>query len=396
MEHKQFRIELVVIKPEAILTQLGRMKKNLKRMMYILFFIIILFSVATAIILNQSKFGKSPSGKRLERIKKSPNYINGSFQNQSLTPIMTGASFFSVSKDFFFSKKIRRTPIDSLPSVKTDLLHLNKNQDVFVWFGHSSYFMQIEGKKILVDPVLSGHASPFTFSIKAFKGTNIYTTDDIPEIDYLFISHDHLDHLDYKTIKELKPKIKKVICGLGVGEDFEYWGFDKNSIIEMDWNEHITLDSGFVADATPARHFSGRGLKRNQSLWLSFVLQTPTMKIFIGGDGGYDKHFAEIGKTFGPIDLAILENGQYNKNWRYIHMLPEEITKAFNGLNAKRLFTVHNSKFALGNHPWNEPLIKVSANSKAQNIPLITPMIGEQVNLKDSTQKFSEWWVGIN
>lgn len=364
--------------------------------MYVTASLLILVSTTTAYILNQTKFGKAPSGKRLERIKKSVNYKDGSFQNQSITPVMAeGVSYFAVGKEFLFGKRIRVTPVDNIPSTKTDLLHLDINQNVLVWFGHSSYFIQIDGKRILVDPVLSGAASPFSFSIKAFKGADRYTTDDIPEIDYLFISHDHWDHLDYETVMKLKPKIKKIICGLGVGEDFEYWGFEKNSIIEMDWNEHSSLDSGFIANAVPARHFSGRGFKRNQTLWTAFVLQTPTMKIYLGGDGGYDKHFAEIGNTFGTIDLAIIENGQYDNNWRYIHLLPNDLLNAYKDLNAKRLFAVHSSKFALGNHQWDEPLIKITASSKQLNIPLITPMIGEQVNLNDSTQQFSEWWKGI-
>jgi L-ascorbate metabolism protein UlaG (beta-lactamase superfamily) len=347
--------------------------------------------------LKQARFGKLPTGERLERIKHSPNFKNGSFQNQSITPILTKEeSYYSVAREFLFGKHNRISPVDIIPSKKTDLLTLDKSKDILVWFGHSTYFMQIDGKRILVDPVLSGFASPFSFSIKAFQGANPYTTDDIPEIDYLFISHDHWDHLDYSTILKLKPKIKKIICGLGTGAHFEFWGFNRNSILEMDWNEHAGLDSGFVVNSVPARHFSGRGLKRNQTLWTAFVLQTPTMQIFIGGDSGYDKHFAAIGKTFGVIDLAILENGQYGKNWKYIHMLPDDLPKAFKDLNAKRLFTVHNSKFALSNHPWDEPLVKASANCRELNIPLLTPMIGEQVNLKDSTQKFSEWWKLIN
>ena len=358
--------------------------------------VILIVSSATVFTLSQAKFGKLPSGERLEQIWESPNYRNGSFQNQSITRVMAeGVSYYEVGKEFFFGKKVRVSPVDNIPSVKTDLLHLRNDKDVLVWFGHSSYFIQIDGRKILVDPVFSGNASPFLFSIKAFKGTDRYTPDDIPEIDYLFISHDHWDHLDYETILKLKPKIKKVICALGVGSHFEYWGFDKNSIIEMDWNDQIKLDSDFVVNATPARHFSGRGFKRNQTLWTSFVLQTSTMNIFIGGDGGYDTHFAEIGKKFGPFDLAILENGQYNKNWRYIHLLPDDLKKAFKDLNARRLFTIHSSKFALANHAWDEPLIKITESSKELNIPLLTPMIGEQVNLKDDAQKFSEWWKGV-
>jgi L-ascorbate metabolism protein UlaG (beta-lactamase superfamily) len=366
------------------------------KIMYISASIAIVFSFITVLTLQHSKFGKLPAGDRLERIKKSPNYKNGSFQNQSITPVMAeDVSFWSVSKEMLFNKTKRKTPADTLPSIKTDLIHLERDKDVLVWFGHSSFFMQIGGKRILVDPVLSDHASPFSFSIKAFNGTTIYNAEDIPEIDYLFITHDHWDHLDYEAIKKLKPKIKKVITGLGTGAHFENWGYHPNDLVELDWNENVVFDDAFKITSVPARHFSGRGFKRNQTLWTAFVLQTPSQTIFIGGDGGYDTHFAEIGKTFGPFDLVILENGQYNKNWKYIHLLPEEVVKAYHDLNAKRLFTVHSSKFALANHPWDEPLEKISASSKELNIALITPMIGEPVNLQDTTQKFTEWWKGI-
>ena len=352
--------------------------------MYIIVFVLILSSIFTYFVLNQKQFGKKPTGERLERIMKSPNYLNGAFQNQHITPVMTeGVSYPQVMMKFIFGKKIRVTPDVEIPSVKTDLMHLDRKKDVLVWFGHSSYFIQIDGKRILVDPVLSGYASPFSFSVKAFKGSDRYNAEDIPDIDYLFISHDHWDHLDYKTVMKLKPRIGKVICGLGVGADFEYWGFNRKSIIEMDWNEQAIPDEGFIINAIPARHFSGRGFKRNQTLWSAYVLQTPTMKIFIGGDGGYDTHFAETGKKFGPIDLAILENGQYDKDWKYIHLLPADLLKAFKDLNAKRLLTVHNSKFALGNHPWDEPLIKVSTSAKELHIPLLKPLIGEVVNLEE-------------
>jgi len=365
--------------------------------MFIPISIIFLLTISVFIFLRHPKFGKLPKGERLERIKNAPNYQKGSFQNQSITPDLTeGANYFSVFKEFFFEKKKRVTPTDIIPSVKTDLINLDIEKDVLVWFGHSSYFMQIDGKRILVDPVFCGHASPFSFSTKAFKGTDNYTTDDIPPIDFLFISHDHWDHLDYDTIKKLQPKIKQVVCGLGTGEHLEHWGYSSKKIIEKNWNEHILLDQGFSVYTVPGRHFSGRGLKRNQALWTSFVLQTPTMKIFIGGDSGYDKHFAEIGKTFGEFDLVILENGQYDKSWKYIHLMPEEILKAAKDLKAKKIFAGHNSKFAIANHPWDEPLINVAAQFKTENINLLTPKIGEQVNLKDNNQVFNEWWKDIN
>ncbi|MBC7865426.1 MAG: MBL fold metallo-hydrolase [Bacteroidia bacterium] len=365
--------------------------------MYITLSILLLLSISIYIFLNHPKLGKLPTGERLERIKKAANYQNGSFQNQSITPDLTeGATYFSVLKQFLFEKKKRVTPTDNIPSVKTDLINLDIKKDVLVWFGHSSYFVQIDGKRMLVDPVLCGHASPISFTTKAFKGTNNYSAEDIPEIDYLFISHDHWDHLDYETIKKLQPKIKQVICALGTGEHLEFWGYNTKQIIEKNWNEQVVLDTEFTVHTVPARHFSGRGLKRNKALWTSFVLQTPTLKIFIGGDSGYDKHFAEAGNTFGEFDLAILENGQYDKSWKYIHLMPDEITKAAKDLKAKKLFAVHNSKFALGNHAWDEPLIKVAANCKAENIPLLTPKIGEQVNLKDQDQVFTEWWKNID
>jgi L-ascorbate metabolism protein UlaG (beta-lactamase superfamily) len=368
---------------------------KLKRIMLIFISIVLLFVAVVFVFMQHPKFGKIPSGERLERIKKSPHFVDGTFRNLNHTPQMTGdAGFLQMMKEFFFSKNTK--PVDVVPTMKTNLLKLNPNEDVLVWFGHSSYFMQIDGKKILVDPVFSGNASPFSFMVKAFGGTDQYSADDMPEIDYLVITHDHWDHLDYKVMLELKPRIKKIITGLGTGAHLEHWGFNTDLIVEMDWFEKTEFEDGFVFHATPARHFSGRGFTHKKSLWVSFVLQTPTTKIFIGGDGGYDTHFAEIGKNHGPFDLAILENGQYNNSWKYIHTMPEQVLQASKDLNARRFFPVHSMKFALANHAWNEPLNTVVELNNTENLSLITPMIGEQVNLKNTVQTFSNWWESIN
>ena len=346
--------------------------------------------------MHSAKFGKLSSGARLQRIKQSPNYRNGAFQNLNPTPFLSeGVSYYSVTKEFLFLKKERIKPKKKIPSIKIDLYGLDLHDDVLVWFGHSSYFMQVDGKRILVDPVLSGAASPISFTTKAFTGTDVYKTDDIPEIDYLFISHDHWDHLDYKTIIKLKPKIKKIICGLGVGEHFEQWGFENQIILEHDWNEKILLDNGFVVHTLPARHFSGRTFKRNTSLWLSFAFKTPNFNFYLGGDSGYDEHFAQIGRDFGPFDLAILENGQYDKSWKHIHMMPDEVLDAAQDLNAVRLFPVHSSKFALGNHAWDTPLKTITEFNQAHNLNLISPRIGEIVYLKNTSQKFDFWWENV-
>jgi L-ascorbate metabolism protein UlaG (beta-lactamase superfamily) len=353
--------------------------------------------VIVLVYMQHPKFGKLPSGERLERIKASVNYKNGVFQNESITPDLSEeATYFSVLKEFVFGNKKDVVPTHAIPSTKVDLLGLATEEDVMVWFGHSSYFIQIDGKRILVDPVLSGAASPVSFSTKAFKGTNPYAVNDLPEIDYLFISHDHYDHLDYETIIQLKPKVKQVICGLGTGAHLEHWGYNQATIIEKDWHEVIQLAPNFIVNTVPARHFSGRGIQRNKALWLSYVLQTPTMKLFIGGDSGYDAHFEKIGAQFGPFDLAIVENGQYDKSWKYIHLMPEQVLQTAIDLKAARLFPVHSSKFALANHAWHAPLTSITALNTSKNIPLLTPIIGEKVHLKNTNQTFTNWWEGIN
>ncbi len=367
------------------------MKKFFKRVLLGTIILITILIISTLVFMQQPQFGKAPSGARLEKMKQSPRYKDGAFQNLSNTPALTeGASYYKVLKEFFFEKNKRSAPGEVLPSKKVDLKGLDSMDEVMIWFGHSSYYMQLNGKKILVDPVFSGAASPVSFTTKAFKGSDVYTVADLPEIDYLFISHDHYDHLDHKTIVELRTKVKKVIMGLGVGGHFEHWGYDTAKLIERDWYEDITLD-GLTVHTTPARHFSGRGFKRNNTLWMSYVLETPSKKIYIGGDSGYDTHFAEIGSKYGPFDLVMLENGQYNEQWKYIHMQPEEVVQAAKDLNAKRLFPVHWSKFALGLHAWDEPIIRVTAEADRLAMPLMYPMIGELVHINDSTQ-YNKWW----
>ncbi|MCD0471565.1 MBL fold metallo-hydrolase [Flavobacterium sp. JAS] len=364
----------------------------------VLTILIILVAILSFFLLHP-RYGKRPSGERLVLIQKSPQYKNGKFENINYTPeLAEGYGYFDIVSDFLFKKVDRKIPTDIIPSIKTNLLELDSNEDILVWFGHSSYFIQLEGKRFLIDPVFSGNASPIIGTTKAFKGTDIYTANDLPEIDYLLITHDHYDHLDYTTIMELKPKIKKIICPLGVGSHFEFWKFPNQNIIEKDWYEKIELDQNITLYTTPSRHFSGRSIKRCNTLWTSFVLETKDFKMYLGGDSGYDSHFAEIGAKYGPFDIALLDNGQYNPAWKYIHNLPEDVIKAMKDLNTKRVFPVHSSKFSLSLHAWDEPLIKVTElNAASANpIPLITPMIGELVELKNEKQEFKQWWKGIN
>ena len=337
---------------------------------------------AGVLFLSQAKFGRIPQGKRLERIKQSPHYDGKQFVNEEETVTMTGdKGIFTVWREFLFGDKSQTVPDTALTVVKTDLKALPADKDWIVWFGHSSYLMNLSGKKVLVDPVFY-QGSPVSFVNKMFKGTDVYKPADMPDIDYLMITHDHWDHLDYDVVKELEPRVKKVVTGLGVGEHFEYWGYPVEKLVELDWWESADLGDGFSVTVTPARHFSGRDLKQNKTLWASFLFKAPKRNVWIGGDGGYGKHFKRIGEKFTDIDLAILENGQYNVDWKLIHTMPEELGKIMQDLNASRYMTVHHSKFCLSKHSYFEPLENAKHAAQETGKPMLMPQMGEVVELE--------------
>ena len=341
-------------------------------------------------------FGRQPRGERLERIKNSPNYSNGSFHNQAQQDEPAQAQPKSNSSVFntianLFTNKAEIRPSKPLPAVKTDLWQLDRGEDVLLWMGHDALFIQIDGIRILVDPTLV-MGSPVSFIKTAFPATYSYTPEDIPDIDYLLISHEHWDHLDYHTFNKLRDRIGKVVCGLGVGEYFEYWKFPKDRIIELDWYENITFGDGLTIHALPARHGTNRALISNKTLWVSFMMEAPTMTIFFSGDTGYGVHFPETGRSFPNIDLAIMENGQYDEQWRTSHMLPGQLVRAIKDLNPARVLTMHHAKYDLANHTWRAPLENISAAAQREGFALLTPMMGEVVRLKDTGQTFSRWW----
>ncbi len=341
--------------------------------------------------MTAATFGIQPKGERLANIKASPNYRDGAFQNISATEVMLkGASYFTLLRDFI-NKPKNNKPAHPLPSVKQKIAPGSFDKLAITWFGHSSYLIQCRGKNILVDPVFSGSASPFSFMVKAFPGTNIYQAEDMPPIDMLIITHDHYDHLDHKTIKKLSGKIQHIYTSLGVGEHLEHWGIPAEKITEFDWWQETTVEEGIKLIAVPARHFSGRSFKRNQTLWSAFVLRIYGYNIFIGGDSGYDIHFKIIGEKYGPFDIAMLETGQYNLLWPLIHMMPEETIEAAKDLEAKWLMPVHWGKFALAYHPWNEPVERATKAAAEKSMPITTPMIGETVIL-DEVYPIKHWW----
>ncbi len=346
--------------------------------------------------INRPEFGRLPANARLEKILKSPHYFKDHFE--CLTPVKVMAEDVQDSENrivatwkFLFGDKTGLVPPVPVPSIKTNLKNLNPKKDCAVWLGHSSIYLQISGQKILLDPVFSSYASPVFFVNRAFEGSNIYSAEDFPEIDVLAITHDHWDHLDYPSIVALKPKIKKVLCPLGVGEYFEMWGFDPENIIEEDWDSVINLGNDLTAHILPAQHFSGRLLTQNPTEWCAFAFISPERKIFCSGDGGYSGHFKDIGKKFGGFDFAFMENGQYNRAWHAIHMLPDETAKASEDINAKNVVPIHSGKFALARHLWNEPYRNLLAESKGKDYKLLTPKIGELIDF-DAKNNFGKWF----
>ena len=377
------------------------MKKLFKILFYLLI-IVIVFAISIYLFMKTPVFGALPSGKSLEKVKNSKNYIDGEFRNKEKTELLTDTKKTPIKRllEFAFEKDPEGTvPKIALPSVKTDLKTLDPNEDLIVWFGHSSLFIKIAGKKILVDPVFSKYASPVPFSNKAFEGTNIYTVDDLPEIDILLITHDHYDHLDYPTVKKLKEKVAKVIVPLGVDAHLLRWDFDEEKIVTVDWDDEVTIDDNLKIYALETRHFSGREFSnRNQSLWVSYLIEEKyndnLYRLFLSGDGGYSPRFKGFKEKFQNIDLAVMEAGQYNEEWALIHSLPEDIIKEVRDMEVTKLFPIHNSKFKLSKHPWDEPLRKLDDFTINTSIQLLTPMIGEKLYLHKENS-FKKWWENL-
>ena len=336
------------------------------------------------------------------RIAVSPNFKNGRAQNVERTALLIEPPESDDSADSQKTKKFSWLDMfvianTQIPSVKSDLANLS---DAFVWFGHSSYLLNLNGKNVLVDPVFNDNAAPVPWIINAFKGTEIYTAADMPSVDFLIITHNHYDHLSRKTLRALAGKVKTAIVPLGVGKYLKSAGLAESQITELDWNESADFsdDGDFKFHALTARHFSGRGLlDSNKTLWASFLIETGEKKIFVGGDSGYGTHFKEIGERFGTIDLAFLDNGQFDPRWPLIHAQPQETLQIATDLNTKRLMTVHNSKFQLAPHAWQLPLEKVFTlyHNGDFTFSLLTPKVGEIVPISDSADsaKFkTPWW----
>lgn len=367
--------------------------QDMQRLLLSVVVIMLIASAASLPFVLNAGFGKAPQGEQLNAVETSAQYHDGQFHNQQPTPSYSGQKSMPVAMwEFLTTKRPNARPAQPLPMVKTDLATLALQQDVMIWLGHSSWYLQLAGKRILIDPVFSNYAAPFSFLNKAFEGEYPWRAETMPDIDLLVISHDHYDHLDYATIKGLMPKIKRVVTPLGVGSHLRYWGMDGGIITEADWQQQVNISDELSVHVLPARHFSGRGLKRNQTLWGSFMFVTPEKNIYYSGDSGYGPHFKAIGEQFGHVDLAIMENGQYDQDWKYIHMLPEETAQAAVDLNARAVLPGHSGRFVLAKHTWDDPYKQLAKASTGKNYRLLTPVQGEPVWVANREQQFHAWW----
>ncbi|MFA7944750.1 MBL fold metallo-hydrolase [Pseudomonas brenneri] len=366
------------------------------RSIKILATIVALCGLGIAFYLQHPLFGKLPSGEQLTRIAQSPNHADSVFHNQIDTPMLTtDESQVSIMLGNAFGKKGNPRPQGTIPAIKTDLKALDAAQDLVIWLGHSSYFVQLGGQRILIDPVFSTNAAPVPMANVAFDGTSLYAADDMPEIDFLLITHDHYDHLDYPSIRALQPKVKQVVTGLGVGAHFEAWGYDMQTVHEADWHEAVQRVPELQIHVTPARHFSGRTFTRDKSLWVGFALVSPQRRIFFSGDSGYAPHFAEIGRRYGPFDWVGLDTGQYDPRWANVHMNPEQAAQAAEDLQARAFTPGHAGRFSISPHDWDDPFKRITVASQGRSYALWTPEIGRSLHLDGRAQTFASWWEAV-
>ncbi len=281
----------------------------------------------------------------------------------------------------------------ALPLKPVDLSYFTgpeKGQLNITWLGHSSLLINIDGYRILADPVFEKRIS--VLGPTRFNGEVPLRIEDLPPIDAVIISHDHYDHLNKLSVQRLTSKTNKFIVSLGIGDLIEKWGVPRYKIVELDWWQEFYFDQQLMFAATPAQHFSGRGLTdRNKTLWASWVIKTPSHRIFFSGDSGYFDGFKRIGETYGPFDMTFIECGAYNKAWAQVHLFPEQTVQAHMDLKGKVLHPIHWGTFNLAMHPWYEPMERLTAAALANQVEVATPIVGETTRYGQQLP-VARWW----
>jgi L-ascorbate metabolism protein UlaG (beta-lactamase superfamily) len=339
------------------------------------------------------QFGGKITKELQGQYEKSENWIDGKFQNLEKTEmdISLGKIPGVIYKQLTQEGQSPKNPLPIIPFDQTAFL-VPADKAKFIWYGHSVVLMRMNGKTILIDPMLGSDTTPIApFDNKRFSKNSLDLIDDFPEIDLILLTHDHYDHLDYDSIQKLKHKTKKYFVALGLKRHLVRWGVEADLITEFDWWNDVLLE-GVQITFTPTRHFSGRGLTdRAKCLWGGWVFKTEKENIWFSGDGGYGKHFKTVGERLGPFDFAFMECGQYNDDWRPIHMFPDECVQAALDAQVTKAMPVHWSGFALSyQHKWTEPADAFVEFAKEQELDYLLPTLGKLFTYSDIIQ--DEWW----
>lgn len=333
---------------------------------------------------------------RLERISASAQFNGRMFVNTNpVAPGFKPGVERPTMRDFLCGGE-RRVPSGPLPLVDPRL-HWSKPPETglrLTWFGHSSLLLEIDGVRVLTDPVWGQRASPLPFAGPKRFHPPVVRLAALPRLDAVIVSHDHYDHLDSPTIHALAKTPVPFITSLGVGARLERWHIPAERITELDWWEQTNV-KGVTITAAPAQHFSGRGLKdRNLTLWSSFHLQGPKHSFFYGADSGLTSEYSDIAKRFGPFDAVALEIGAYHPAWGDIHLGPRNAIQARSRLGSGAFLPIHWGTFNLAMHPWDEPIETVFELASSQSIPLLTPRLGEPIE-PARADSAAQWWRSV-
>ncbi|MEK6481125.1 MBL fold metallo-hydrolase [Catalinimonas sp. 4WD22] len=343
-------------------------------------------------------FGGKADAQLKERYLQSGHYEGGKFINLIPTTlgIKTG-DYVGLTLDYIKGTP-NIEPAGELPVISLDSVNIVPKPDKparVTWFGHSAILLELEGKNIFIDPMMGESPSPLPMIGSKRYGALPIAIEKLPHLDAVLISHDHYDHLDYGSILKLKDKVDNFYVPLGVGAHLRAWGVEAEKVHELNWWDKVT-DDEFTFVCAPARHFSGRGiLDRDQTLWSSWVIQSPSQKLFFSGDSGYGPHFKEIGNRFGPFDFAMLECGQYDPRWEAIHMLPEQTVQAAIDVKTELMMPIHWGAFTLALHSWTDPVDRAIAKAQEMKVAIATPIIGEAILLEKETYPNSRWWENV-
>ncbi|MEO1257538.1 MAG: MBL fold metallo-hydrolase [Bacteroidota bacterium] len=343
------------------------------------------------------QFGGKVTNELIARYQQSPNWENGSFQNLEHTELMAGLSKMPgiIYKQLTMRNgREPQNPLSVLPFDKNNFLTASQSSK-FIWYGHSAVMMRMNNKTLLIDPMLGPDTTPIApIPTKRFSENTLSLIDDFPDIDLLLLTHDHYDHLDFASIQKLKHKTKKYFVAMGVKRHLVRWGVTPDLVVEFDWWDSHKLDDISIT-FTPTRHFSGRGLTdRSKTLWGGWAFKNKLENIWFSGDGGYGNHFKEIGKRLGPFDFAFMECGQYNEDWRPVHLFPDESVQAAIDAKVKKAMPVHWAGFALSyQHTWEQPAEDFVSAAIEKNMDYLTPALGEIFNPFSTVQ--NRWWLFI-